>query len=479
MLKRLSFQYSTILIFLLILLIPQSCTFQRRGYFAGPDDMGGLLLDIKNRGKLIALTDNNPFNYFTLRGEERGYQYEMLKSFASYLGVELELIVEPDPHKALLCLKQREVDLIAMELPLTAVSRSNVVSTKPLFTSRQVLVQRKPDNWRRMPTMRRVETGLIRDIAGLSGKTIVLPAGKYKQFYLSDIQHATGYSTDITGIEKTTTTDLIEAVALKEAGYTIAFEHTARAMAQIYHDLDVSTPVSPDLDISWTVRKGAVNLLVTINQWIEERSGSREFAYTYSKYYKNARQARLALGHSVKRHSISEYDDLLRESSRIINWDWRLVAALIYKESKFQMDAVSHRGAFGLMQLMPHTAKRFGADENSTAAEQVTAGLKLIKYLDKAFSKKVPDPEERKKFILAAYNIGIAHIYDAQNLAEKHGKNPAVWYDNVEFFLLAKSQPEFYNDPVVKYGKVKGIETKQFVRDVLEKYDHYKTMAAL
>jgi len=128
---------------------------------------------------------------------------------------------------------------------------------------------------------------------------------------------------------------------------------------------------------------------------------------------------------------------------------------------------------------MPHTAKRFGADENSTAAEQVTAGLKLIKYLDNAFSKKVPDPEERKKFILAAYNIGIAHIYDAQNLAEKHGKNPAVWYDNVEFFLLAKSQPEFYNDPVVKYGKVKGIETKQFVRDVLEKYDHYKTMAAL
>ena len=314
MLKRLSVKYSTALLFLLILLVPQSCTFQGRGYFAGPDDMGGLLLDIKNRGKLIALTDNNPFNYFTDRGEESGYQYEMLKSFAAYLGVELELIVEPDPHKALLYLKQREVDLIAMELPVTADSRSNAVFTEPLFTSRQVLVQRKPDNWRRMTTMHRVETGLIRDIAGLSGKTIVLPAGKNKQFYLSDIQHATGYKADITGIEKATTTDLIEAVALKEVDYTIAFEHTAMAMARIYHDLDVSTPVSPELGMSWAVRKGAVNLLVTINQWIEERSDSREFAYIYSKYYQNARQARLALGHSVTKQSISEYDDYLRET---------------------------------------------------------------------------------------------------------------------------------------------------------------------
>lgn len=162
----------------------------------------------------------------------------------------------------------------------------------------------------------------------------------------------------------------------------------------------------------------------------------------------------------------------------MINWDWRLIAALIYKESRFHPDAVSHRGAFGLMQLMPQTAKRFGADINSTPAEQIAAGAKLIQYLDKLFVKTVPDPEERIKFILASYNIGQAHIIDAQKLALKHGKNPHIWYDNVEYFLLAKSQPEFYNDPVVKYGKVKGVETKNFVRDVLSKYDQYKTLAA-
>jgi len=463
---NLYFRHLVFSLILLILLVPQSCTSPGgRSGFQGLDDNGGLLTDIVRRGVLVAITDDNPINYFIHQGEERGYQYEMLSSFAHYLGVDLQIIVEQDPYQALQYLKRRQVDLVAMDLPVN-----------PDY--RQVLVQRKPDNWRRMRDMKTVESLMIRDLGYLGQKTIALPANALKQFYLADIQHASNYSVIIDGIDRVTQTDLIEAVALNGADYTIAYEHTAKALAQIYHDLDISTPVSPDIPVSWAVRKGAVNLMGEINTWIEKNEGSREFTRTYASYFNNARQVRLALGHAVKNHSISDFDEVIRESSKLINWDWRLVSALIYKESKFNIHAVSHRGAFGLMQLMPQTAERFGAHINSTPAEQITAGIKLIRHLDKALKNRVPDPEERKKFILAAYNIGLAHIIDAQNLAEKHGKDPAVWYDNVEYYLLAKSQPEFYNDPVVKYGRVKGIETKQFVRDVLEKYDQYKTLAS-
>lgn len=466
------------ILFLFIIIAPGVFRLPSQNPLSGPDEKSEIIADIQQRGKLIAITDNNPFNYFNYKGEKKGYQYDMLKSFATHLGVDLELIVEPDPHKALLYLRQHQVDLVAMELPASAEIRKGIVFTDPLFESRQVLVQRKPGNWRRMQDMKSVENLLIRDLAQLKDKTISLPAQKQKQYYLSDIQHATSNNVDINTFDDVNVTDLIEAVENKDVDFTLAFEHTAGAMAQIYPDLDISTPVSPEIGISWTVHKSAVNLKQEINQWIAENRDGKEFSGVYSRYYKNSRWARLALGHTLKTQSISEYDEIIRQSAMHYNWDWRLISALIYKESKFQPDVVSHRGAFGLMQLMPQTANHYGADTNSTPAEQIAAGLKLIQYLDKQFSKTVSDPNERIKFVLAAYNIGFAHIIDAQKLAEKYGKDPAIWFDHVEFYLLEKSKPEFYNDPVVKYGRVKGTETKQFVREVLEKYDHYKTLAA-
>ena len=476
--KRFFKKINASLLFLVILFAPGSFTFQHHQKFLGTDDQGGLLANIRQRGKLVAITDNNPLNYFSYKGEKKGYQYDMLKSFADHLGVELELIVEADPYQALQYLRQSQVDVVAMELPPSSEIIGGTVFTDAFFDSRQVLVQRKPDNWRRLHNAKSAEKLVIRNLAELSGQTIALPADSRKQYYLSDIQHATANSVDLIVLRDINNVELIEAVINKEIDYTLAYEHTAKAMAQIYPDLDINTPVSPEMHVSWTLRSGAVNLQDEMNQWIRDHKDERSFAANYNKYYNNARWMRLALGQRVSRGGISEYDDIIRQSARHIQMDWRLVSALIYKESKFRPDAVSHVGAFGLMQLMPNTARRFGADVNSTPAEQIAAGMRLIQYLDKQFVKSVPDPEERIKFVLASYNLGQAHIYDAQRLAEKHGKNPSVWFDNVEFFMLAKSQPEYYNDPVVKYGRVKGIETEQFVKDVLNKYDHYKTLAA-
>lgn len=469
---------NTSLLFLVVLFAPGSFSFQHHQKFLGADDQGGLLANIRQRGKLVAITDNNPLNYFTYKGEMKGYQYDMLKSFADHLGVELEVIVEADPYQALQYLRQSQVDVVAMELPPSSEISDGTAFTDSFFESKQVLVQRKPNNWRRMQDVKSIEKLVVRNLAEMSGKTITLPSENHKQYYLSDIQHATANSVDLILLRDVNNVELIEAVNNKDIDFTLAYEHTAKAMAQIYPDLDISTPVSQGLTVSWTLRNGAVNLREEMNQWIKENKEGHSFASTYKRYYNNARWTRLALGHKVSRGSISEYDDIIRQSTHHIKMDWRLISALIYKESKFQPDAVSHVGAFGLMQLMPKTARRFGADVNSTPAEQIAAGVRLIQYLDKRFTASVPNPDERIKFVLASYNLGQAHILDAQRLAVKYGKNPAVWYDNVEFFMLAKSQPEYYNDPVVKYGRVKGIETEQFVKDVLDKYDHYKTLAA-
>jgi membrane-bound lytic murein transglycosylase F len=131
-------------------------------------------------------------------------------------------------------------------------------------------------------------------------------------------------------------------------------------------------------------------------------------------------------------------------------------------------------GAFGLMQLMPTTAEMYDVDTNSSPEEQIRAGIQFLLWLDKQLPEEITDPEERIRFVMAAYNVGIAHIYDGRRLAEKHGKDPNIWTDNVDYYILNKSDPTYYRDSVVKYGYARGEETYNFVVEIFERYEHYK-----
>ena len=157
-----------------------------------------------------------------------------------------------------------------------------------------------------------------------------------------------------------------------------------------------------------------------------------------------------------------------------MNLDWRLLASIIYQESQFKPNKTSWAGASGLMQLMPATAKRFGVEDLSNAHENLEAGVKYLKWLEEYWSDDIPNSAERYKFVLASYNIGPGHIVDARNLTKKYGIDPNIWFDNVETYLLKKSETKYYNDDVVKLGYAKGKETVKYVREILDRYEQYK-----
>lgn len=130
------------------------------------------------------------------------------------------------------------------------------------------------------------------------------------------------------------------------------------------------------------------------------------------------------------------------------------------------------------MQLMPKTAVAQGCPEAMITDPEmnVKAAVNCIKALDRALTSKVPDKTERMKFVLAAYNSGIAHIQDAIALAGKYGMDPAVWDGNVRQALMMKSRPEYYNDPVVKYGFFRAAQTVEYVDKVLDTFARYKSL---
>jgi len=172
---------------------------------------------------------------------------------------------------------------------------------------------------------------------------------------------------------------------------------------------------------------------------------------------------------------ISRYDALFQKYARTVHWDWRLLAAQCYQESTFDPHALSFAGAKGLMQIMPQTADHLGVARHQleNPEHNLAAAVKYIAELDENFDD-IHDRRERQNFILAAYNGGWHHVRDAMALARRDGKNDQVW-SNVSEYVLKLSSPTYYQDPLVKYGYMRGQETVDYVRLIRERFQQYRS----
>lgn len=460
---------------LLIIILAFSCI--RLGNPVPEEKEHTTLEKVLESGVLKVVTDFNSTGYFIYRGQPMGYQYEMLQELANHLGVRLEVQVNNDLEEKFKMLEKGEVDLIAVNLTVTKNRRERVAFTIPHTQTRQVLVQKKPENWQKL-SIGALDDSLIRNQLDLANKTICVQKNSTYARRLRNLSDEIGDSINIVEMEESDE-QLIEMVANGEIDYTVCDEITAQVGELYYDNIDISTPVSFYQNLAWALNKNAPDLKQTIDSWLTDFKQTRRYALIKRKYFQNKRSAEIVASDYYANVSgkISPYDALIKEFSDEIGWDWRLVASLIYQESRFNPHARSWAGAYGLMQLMPTTGQRFGVNPSSPLKMQIHAGLMYLKWLDERFAD-IKDTEERKKFILAAYNIGLGHVTDARALAAKNKKDPNVWDDNVAEFILLKSNPAYYNDPVVKYGYCRGVETYQYVADVMERYGHYKNLVA-
>ena len=454
------------------LLLGQSCRNISSTVNAGPD-----LDDIRERGRLIAITDYNSTNYFIYRGEPMGFHYELLKAFADHLGTELEIRPENNLQNAFRLLNSGEVDLLAIGLTVNETRRKELLFTEAIDETRQVLVQRRPDNWRSM-TMDAVEKCLIRNQLHLAGKTIYVQEASAHLERLNSLSAEIG--DHITVVEVPYEMEkLIKLVSTGEIELAVVDENIAQVNSTYYPDIDVRTPVSFPQKIAWGLRKdNSEKLQDELNEWIRSFRNTRSYAILYAKYYRNPRSSAIVKSdyYSNSTGRVSRWDDMIKSYSENINWDWRLLASLIYQESRFRPDVVSWAGAYGLMQVMPATGANFGIDITSSPQNNLKAGTMFINWLHTIFDPKIADEEERLKFILASYNAGPGHVLDAMVLAEKNGMDPHKWDDNVAVWLQKKSEPQYYNDADVKSGYFTGKESIAFVTQILDRYWHYRNI---
>ncbi|MGD9976510.1 MAG: transporter substrate-binding domain-containing protein [Bacteroidales bacterium] len=429
-------------------------------------DLAKILAD----GKLVAVTDYNTTSYFLYKGKPMGYQYDMLRDLASYLGVKLELIAENDIEKSFEMLKNGEVDIIANNLTVTTPRKEEFSFTAPHGETRQVLVQRLP------ATSDEDNHPIIRNPLDLSGKVVYVQRSSASAQRLKNLSDEIGGNIIIVEIPNYDADQLIDLLSAGELDYVVCDETAAKIKAATLNNIDYATAIGFPQYTAWAVRHLSPDLLHKINVWLDSYLKTAHYRMIKTKYYESPGQLKRINSDYfyVYNGKVSDWDEYFKKFSRNINWDWRLVASLVYQESRFKHDAVSPRGARGLMQFMPQTAEYFGVDANEDPSRQIEAGVRYLKWLDdKMIANNIPD-SERVKFVLAAYNAGIGHVFDARNLARKYGKDPNVWDNNVEFFIRHKS--DFLEDTVVRYGRLRGEETYKYVSEIIDRYKHYKNI---
>ena len=181
---------------------------------------------VKKQGKLVAVTDYNSTNYFIYRGEPMGYQYELLNLLANHLGVKLEVMVNNDISENFKMLSEKKCDIIAINLTITKERSQNIDFTIPHSQTRQVLVQKKPDNWEKI-SAKEIESMLIRNQLDLAGKTVHVQKESSYATRIKSLSDEIGDSIKIIEMVDLEVEQLIELVAKGEIEYTIADENVA------------------------------------------------------------------------------------------------------------------------------------------------------------------------------------------------------------------------------------------------------------
>jgi membrane-bound lytic murein transglycosylase F len=394
-----------------------------------------------------------------------GYEYDLIKDFAEAEGLELDIKVATNESQLVKMLKDGEVDVVAYPIQYNTSIKEDFVYCGHENEDCQVLVQRA----------NRKDT-ILTDVTQLIGKSVyVNPHTKYMD-RLRNLNEELGGGINLRYVSNDTLSveDLIEKVVNGELPYTVCDEKIAKLNKTYFPNINISLRVSFMQRSSWIVSKDSPFLAEAINRWTDGKEGNKAYKALSKRYFELSKLPVEGTDITIVGGHISPYDALFQKYAKNINWDWRVLASIAYQESRFNPNVVSWAGAEGLMGIMPSTARRLGVETHELKRPEVgiRTGVECLRRFQQGFNS-IEDHDEKIKFTLAAYNSGIGHIYDAQRLAEKYGKNPNVWDDNVAEYVRLKNEPEYYNDPVCRHGYLRGSETYKYVSEILTRYKSY------
>jgi membrane-bound lytic murein transglycosylase F len=415
---------------------------------------------IRERGVLRVLTQNNAANYYVWNGELMGFEYELAREFAKRLDLRLDIIVPPTHGDMFEWLREGRGDLVAASLTATPerAAREDVAFSRRTNRVSETIVARADDD-------------SLREISDLAGRRVAVRPGSHYRETLEGLR-AAGIALEI---ELTSaaleTEEIIERVASGAYDLTLADSHVVDIELTWRDDVRAALRVGEPVDLGWVVRHDNPELLRAVNDFFRAEYRGTLYNVLASRYFREPKRIRAHAEDRPKRAGrISPFDESLRKYARIYGFDWRLIAAQMHQESRFDPDARSFAGALGLMQVMPRTAREVGIENLNDPDAGIHAGVRYLAGLRDRLGDDVPD-DQRTWFALASYNVGFGHVRDARSLARERGWDPDLWFGNVERAMLLKRRRDVA--AASRFGWCRGDEPVRYVRAIRDRYRAY------
>jgi membrane-bound lytic murein transglycosylase F len=414
-------------------------------------------LDEVTQARVLRLvTRNAPTTCVVERGGLAGFEYRLASAFATDLGVRLEVVVPPPKVDPLSWLEQGFGDVLALHEPISIEDEGSFLVAGPTHSVGlvSVLSARTP-----MPAavedLAGIPVAASRPVASLLGQLAVEPA-------IDVVTPTPGFDGPAA----------IRSVSRGRIGVAVVDEDIARLELAGRDDLRRGPVVLPSVPLVWIANPSSPMLARRASEFLAEamRSGRLQ-ALAAAEL---GAVLPLPVEAPVERRetpagAITPYDELLRQEGERRSVDWRLLASIMYEESRFDPQAIGPGGSAGLFQFMPATWQDLGVDDPHDPEEAVAAASWYVRWLTEQFSDLAP--ADRLAMAIASYNAGAAHVFDAQRLAASMGFDPARWLGSVETAMLLLDDPEVASS--YPGGVCRCRRTVGYTRRVLRKYQEY------
>ena len=413
------------------------------------------LKEIQKRGMIRMITANTATSYYTYRDAPMGFEYDLAKAFADYLGVTLEVIV-PEWDTMFEQLNSGQGDFVAAGITITESRERMALFSDPYMSVQQKFIHHKLKFD-------------IKNIEQLAGRTVHVRKGTSYQERLEEIRDL-GIDVDIQLLEDVPTEEIIRMVAKKQIKFTIADSNIALLNRRYYPDIKIGLPIQEEEYLAWAVKKDNKALRDRINDFLEMAEETGLLGKLYEKYYGNVEifdYFDLKKFHERIKTRLPKYKKIIKTEAKKYGFDWRFIAAVVYQESHFNARAQSGTGVRGLMQVTQATARQMGIKNRMDPKQSVKAGVKFLNLMFKRFDD-MPDPHQKRRFALAAYNVGYGHVRDAQQIALQQGLDINKWR-SLKKTLPMLSKQEYFTQ--TRHGYARGQEPVRYVERILTYYD--------
>ncbi|MGD9878077.1 transglycosylase SLT domain-containing protein [Desulfococcus sp.] len=398
----------------------------------------GDLEELRKKRIIRALVSYSRTHFFIDNGVPRGFEYELLQNYEKYLNRnirrrdrQIKLIYIPVPFERVLdALRDGRGDIAAAGLTIPTEDREKIAFSIPYIPEihKVIVHHRAIDDIRiiedlsdrkvhvlkgrgHLPCLRRLNRLFSRE--GLPPMQIAFPDGRL------------------------VTEDLLEFVNAGVMPVAVTDEHIARVWAEVLPNIIVRSDLTVNVggSIAWAVRKENPQLLASIDSFLKDNStGSFLGNLLFKRYYHDARWIKNPVSESAQKR-LEEVMNLFRKYGDRYGFDWIAIAAQAYQESELDHRKRSHKGAVGIMQVMPHTAssRLIGIPDIHQLENNIHAGVKYLHHLrHHYFNDPAIPPAAQVDFSWAAYNAGPLKIIQLRKAAEKRGLDPNRWFLNVE-----------------------------------------------